>query len=68
MSIELALLALAVLYAAYLRIEVWLDRRVIQSYQKSAIILPKPEKKRDFSAQAMLLAALALALVLTGNR
>jgi len=68
MSIELALLALAVLYAAYLRIEVWLDHRVIQAYQKSAIILPKAEKKRDFSAQALLLAAIALLLALTGNR
>ena len=68
MSIELALLILAGLYAIYLRIELWLNARTIQSFQKSAIILPKPEKKRDYSAEALMIAALALLLALTGNR
>lgn len=67
MSIEIAVLALLAIYALYLRIELWLNGRVIQSYQKSAIIVPKPEKKHDFSAPALLIAAIALLMALAGR-
>jgi len=64
MNIELPLLFLLLLYIAYLRIELWLNGRVVQSFQKSAIIVPKAEKKRDLSAAALMLAALAVLLAL----
>ena len=67
MNIELPLLFLLLLYIAYLRIELWLNGRVIQSFQKSAIIVPKAEKKRDLSALALMLAALAVLLALTSR-
>ncbi|HLF28557.1 MAG TPA: hypothetical protein VJG32_19660 [Anaerolineae bacterium] len=64
MSIELSIVMLLFLYIVYLRIELWLNGKVIQSFQKSAIIVPKPEKKRDLGAPALMLAALALFLAL----
>jgi hypothetical protein len=33
---------------------------IIQQFQKSAIIVPKPDKKRDFGPVALIIAALAL--------
>jgi hypothetical protein len=60
MTIELALLILLGLYALHLKIQSSLNHKVIQAYQQSAIILPKPEKKRDLGSPALLLAALAL--------
>ncbi len=67
MSIELAILILLLVYVFYLRIELWLDGRVIQSFQKSAIIVPKAEKKHDLGAPALMIAALALILALAGS-
>jgi hypothetical protein len=67
MSIEIAVLALLAVYAGYLRIELWLNGRVIRSYQQSAIIVPKPEKKHDFSAPALMIAAIALLMALTAR-
>ena len=67
MNIELPLLFLLLLYIAYLRIELWLNGRVIQSFQKSAIIVPKTEKKRDLSAPALMLAAVAVLLALAAR-
>ena len=64
MNIELSILVLLLIYVAYLRIELWLNGRVIQSFQKSAIIVPKTEKKPDLSLPALLIAAFALLLAL----
>lgn len=64
MSIELFLLILLLIYVVYLRVELWLNGKVIQSYQKSAIIVPKPEKKHDLSVPALMIAAFALLLAL----
>ena len=60
MNIELPLLILLGLYAFHLKIQSTLNKKVIQAYQQAAIILPKPEKKRDLGSPALLLAALAL--------
>ena len=64
MSIELSILILLLVYIAYLRVELWLNGRVIQSYQKSAIIVPKAEKKHDLGVPALMIAAFALLLAL----
>ena len=64
MNIELSILVLLLIYVAYLRIELWLNGRVIQSFQKSAIIVPKTEKKPDLGLPALLIAAFALLLAL----
>jgi hypothetical protein len=66
-SIEAFFLVLLMLYIVYLRVELWLNGRVIQSFQKSAIIVPKSEKKHDLSAPALMLAALAVILALAGS-
>jgi len=67
MSLELAILIALLLYIAHLRIKLWLDGKVIQSFQKSAIIVPKTEKKQDLSGIALLIAALALLLALAAH-
>ncbi|MGH2594156.1 MAG: hypothetical protein ACRDGG_11655 [Anaerolineae bacterium] len=64
MSIELSILIVLLLYVAYLRIKLWLNGKVIQSFQQSAIIVPKIEKKHDLSAPALMIAAIALLLAL----
>ncbi|HET7091602.1 MAG TPA: hypothetical protein VFL17_23475 [Anaerolineae bacterium] len=68
MSIELAILIALLLYIAHLRIKLWLDGKVIQSFQKSAIIVPKAEKKQDLGAIALIIAALALLLSIAQGR
>ncbi len=67
MSIEMYFLILLLLYIAYLRVKLWLNGKVIQSFQQSAIIVPKAEKKHDLSAPALMLAAVALLLALAAN-
>ena len=67
MNIELLLLCLLLVYIVYLRIELWLNGRVIQSFQKSAVIVPKTEKKNDLSAPALMIAAVALLLALAAR-
>jgi len=66
MGIESALLILLALYVVHLRIQLWLDGKVIQSFEKSTIIVPKVEKKKaDMGLPALLIAALALLLALS---
>jgi hypothetical protein len=67
MNVELAILILLLLYVTHLRVKLWMDAKVIQSFQKSAIIVPKPEKKQDFGVPALMLAAVALLLALTSR-
>jgi len=67
MSIELAILAALLLYIAHLRIKLWLDGKVIQSFQKSAIIVPKADKKQDLGSLALIIAALALLAALAAH-
>jgi hypothetical protein len=67
MNVELPILILLLLYVTYLRVELWLNGKVIQSYQKSAIIVPKADKKHDLSAPALMVAALALLMALAGR-
>ena len=64
MSVEMTTLILLLSYIAYLQVKLWLNGKVIQSFQKSAIIVPKTEKKHDLSAPALMLAAIALLLAL----
>jgi len=64
MSVEASVLILLLGYVVYLRFRLWLNGRVIQSFQKSAIIVPKVEKRHDLSAPALMLAAIALLLAL----
>jgi hypothetical protein len=66
MGIESALLILLALYVVHLRIQLWLDGKVIQPFEKSTIIVPKVEKKKaDMGLPALLIAALALLLALS---
>lgn len=67
MSIEASLLMGLLLYVVYLRFKLWVNGRVIQSFQKSAVIVPKADKKTDLSAPALLIAALALLMALAAN-
>lgn len=67
MTTELALLILFGLYAIHLKIQSSMSKKVIQAYQQSAIIVPKPEKKRDLGTPALLLAALALLTALASG-
>ncbi len=67
MSIEASILILLLWYVVYLRVRLWLNGKVIQSFQKSAIIVPKIEKKHDLSAPALMLAAIALLLALAAH-
>jgi hypothetical protein len=67
MNVELPILILLLIYVTYLRVELWLNGKVIQSYQKSAIIVPKAEKKHDLSAPALMIAALALLMALASR-
>ncbi|HEY4688042.1 MAG TPA: hypothetical protein VIK33_01935 [Anaerolineae bacterium] len=67
MSLEVALLVLLLVYVAHLRFKLWMDAKVIQSFQKSAIIVPKSEKKQDFGIPALLISALALLLALSAR-
>ena len=66
MSIELSLLIGLLAYVVYLRFKLWINSRVIQSFQRSAVIVPKAEKKTDLSALALLIAAIALLMALAG--
>jgi len=68
MSIESALLILLALYVVHLRIQLWLDGKVIQSFEKSTIVVPKADKKKaDMGLPALLIAALALLIALASN-
>ncbi len=68
MTIEFAILILLLLYVAHLRVQLWLNGKVIQSFEKSTIIVPKAEpKKADLGLLALLIAALALLLALSTN-
>lgn len=67
MSIEASILIMLLVYVAYLRVRLWLNGKVIQSFQKSAVIVPKTEKKLDLSAPALMIAAIALLLALASR-
>jgi len=67
MNVEFALLILLLMYVAHLRVKLWLNAKVIQSFQKSAIIVPKAEKKQDLGLPALLVAALAVLLALANR-
>jgi len=67
MSVEASILIMLLMYVAYLRVKLWLNGKVIQSFQKSAVIVPKAEKKQDLGAPALMIAAIALLLALAAN-
>lgn len=67
MNVEMPVLILLLIYVTYLRVELWLNGKVIQSYQKSAIIVPKADKKHDLGAPALMIAALALLMALASR-
>ena len=62
--LQIAVLSVLLLYIINLRVKLWLDHKVIQQFQKSAIIVPKPEKKHDFGPIALVIAAIALLLAM----
>ncbi|HZY46010.1 MAG TPA: hypothetical protein VFF70_14825 [Anaerolineae bacterium] len=62
--LQIFVFSLLLLYIVNLRVKLWLDHKVIQQFQKSAIIVPNPDKKHDFGPVALMIAALALLLAM----